>query len=244
MAGRPRKNTVEVKENKDVESVKTTKKETKDSTDSLKIENDELKSQIAELRKQLEDMLMLQQDMMKQNQEKENSEPIEVNEVDEEYVEISPMKPIKVVSLFNGGVNLSTGGDSSSAKYFRFDKFGATKVLTYQDLQDVITNNRSFIEDGYVYICDKNVVRNNYLEDFYKRFLTVDTINNILTFSDDKIREMVSNTTTAIQETIISILVDKINRGEYVNRNKVAIVGESVKDPCDIFNLALQMSAK
>lgn len=243
MAGRPRKNTVEVKESKDVESVKTTNKETKDSTDSLKIENDELKSQIAELRKQLEDMMAFQQDMINQNKE-EDSEPIEFDETEESYVEISPMKPIKVISLFNGGVNLSTGGDTSSAKYFRFDKFGATKVLTYQDLQDVITNNRSFIEDGYVYICDKNVVRNNYLEDFYKRFLTVDVINNILTFSDDKIREMVSNTTVAIQETIISILVDRINRGEYVNRNKVAIVGESVKDPCDIFNLALQMSAK
>lgn len=241
MAGRPRKNTVEVKEKKDVESVKVTKEETKDSTDSLKAENDELKSQLAELKRQFEEMMNLQAEVEKQNQETKETteEPSE-----DEYVEISPMKPIKVISLFNGGVNLSTGGDSSSAKYFRFDKFGATKVLTYQDLQDVITNNRSFIEDGYVYICDKNVVRNNYLEDFYKRFLTVDMINNILTFSDDKIKEMVSNTTTAIQETIISILVDRINRGEYVNRNKVAIVGESVKDPCDIFNLALQISTK
>ena len=51
---------------------------------------------------------------------------------------------------------------------------------------------------------------------------------------------MVSNTTETIQETIISLIVKKINNNEYVDMNKVDAIGKSCKTPCDISALALQ----
>ena len=51
---------------------------------------------------------------------------------------------------------------------------------------------------------------------------------------------MVSNTTETIQETIISLIVKKINNNEYVDMNKVDAIGKSCKNPCDISTLALQ----
>ena len=161
------------------------------------------------------------------------------NTDEDDFVDINPLKPIKVISLSDGGVNLKTSNDGS-AKKFRLDKFGHTATITYSDLQDVIATCRPFIEDGTVYICDKDVVRNNYLQEHYKHFLSVSTISNILSFPLDQIVEMVTNTTSAIQETIISLLVKKINNNEYVDMNKVDAIGKACTPKCDITALALQ----
>ena len=121
----------------------------------------------------------------------------------------------------------------------RFTKFGQPRFIPYGDLQDMISTDRSFIEDGVVYICDPDVIRNNYLEDAYSKFLTKETIENILSFNINQIKDMVSSTTQSIQETIIDLLVQKINRNEQVDMNKLTAIGQCVNQPCDIMQLAL-----
>lgn len=200
--------------------------------ESLKKENAELKSQLQSILDKLSSLETQKEDTIS------NTKTDIADEV-ENYKEINPLKPIKVVSLTDGGVSLKTNA-SGSGKIFRFDKFGHSLSITYSDLQDIIATDRSFIENGYVYICDEDVIRNNYLDDYYNKFLTVDNITNILSFSKNDIVDMVSNTTEAIQETIISLIVRKINNNEYVDMNKVDAIGKSCKTPCDISTLALR----
>lgn len=229
MAGRPRTTTKETtpKEN-DVEL---------SSENILKIElleeeNKMLKSQVNEILNLLKDL----------NEKKSEPQVNVANDFEEEehtFVDISPLKPIKVISLSDGGVNLKTTNDGN-AKVFRFDKFGHVATITYADLQDCIATCRPFIEDGTVYICDKDVVRNNYLDEYYKHFLTVDTINNILSFPQSKIVDMVKNTTPTIQDTLIDLMVKKINNNENVDMNKIDAIGKACAVPCDITALALQ----
>lgn len=229
MAGRPRTTTKETtpKEN-DVEL---------SSENILKIElleeeNKMLKSQVSEILNLLKDL----------NEKKSEPQVNVANDFEEEehtFVDISPLKPIKVISLSDGGVNLKTTNDGN-AKVFRFDKFGHVATITYADLQDCIATCRPFIEDGTVYICDKDVVRNNYLDEYYKHFLTVDTINNILSFPQSKIVDMVKNTTPTIQDTLIDLMVKKINNNENVDMNKIDAIGKACAVPCDITALALQ----
>lgn len=231
MAGRPKK---AVEETTTVNIKGTVVADNSAEMEYLKKENTELKSQLQMILEKLSNM-------------EETKNVSEDNEADNEdmelYKDISPLKPIKVISLTDGGVSLRTN-TSGTAKTFRFDKFGHTTSITYSDLQDVIATNRTFIEDGSVYICDADVVRNNYLEEFYDKFLTVDKITNILTFNKTDIADMVSNTTESIQETIISLIVKKINNNEYVDMNKVDVIGKSCKNPCDITALALQKRNK
>lgn len=165
------------------------------------------------------------------------SDTVNINDAPE-YVEISPSKPIKVISLSTGGVSLRTSADGRGITG-RFTKFGQPRFIPYGDLQDMISTDRSFIEDGVVYICNPDVIRNNYLEDAYSKFLTKETIENILSFNIDQIKDMVSNTTQSIQETIIDLLVQKINRNEQVDMNKLTAIGQCVNQPCDIMQLAL-----
>lgn len=240
MAGRPKKVVTENTTVKKEVETSTENKTVDNSTemDLLKKENDELKIQLKTILEKLSTL---------ENKEKstvfENDNAFEHENNIETYKEINPLKTIKVVSLSDGGVSLKTTANGSG-KSFRFDKFGHSISITYADLQDVIAVNRSFIEDGVVYICDADVVKNNYLDEFYTRFLTVEKISNILSFNKSDIVDMVTNTTEAIQETIISLIVKKINNNEYVDMNKVEAIGKSCKIPCDIPALALQKRIK
>ena len=234
MAGRPKK-TVE-------KTVATNEKEIMTADNSAEMES--LKKENAELKSQLQMILEKLSNIEETKTVSENKEEKEAeNEDNELYKDISPLKPIKVVSLTDGGISLRTN-TSGTAKTFRFDKFGHATTITYSDLQDIIATNRTFIEDGSVYICDADVVKNNYLESFYDKFLTVEAITNILTFNKSDIADMVSNTTESIQETIISLIVKKINNNEYVDMNKVDAIGKACKNPCDIPGLALQKRNK
>lgn len=240
MAGRPKKVVTEntTVENKVETTTKTNTVDNSAEMDSLRKENEELKSQLQMI---LEKLSTIEE---KENTTVSENETVEDYEDDvETYKEINPLKPIKVVSLSDGGVSLRTN-TNGSGKSFRFDKFGHSISITYSDLQDVIAVNRTFIEDGTVYICDADVVKNNYLDEYYNRFLTVEKITNILSFSKSDIVDMVSNTTETIQETIISLIVKKINNNEYVDMNKVEAIGKSCKTPCDIPTLALQKRIK
>ena len=235
MAGRPRKTTTV---NSDTEAVVNENKE-KASDSSNPVELEKLKKENEDLKSQLQMIL----EKLSAKEENEKAEDNLIQSQDEiVYKEINPLKLINVVSLTDGGVSLRTA--PNGGKIFRFDKFGHSIPITYTDLQDVIATDRAFIEDGSVYICDEDVVKNNYLEDVYSRFLTVNMINNIFSFPTDKIIDMVTNTTETIQESIISIIVKKINNNEYVDMNKVDAIGKACKKPCDISALALQKRAK
>lgn len=224
MAGRPPKTTVD---KKDTEAVKIEETSVVDESDNLKKENELLKQQLQDI---LEKMKTRENDQDKVTKDKAT---------EDNFTEINPLKPIKVVSLSDGGVNLKTSNGGNS-KIFRLDKFGHSISITYADLQDVIATCRTFIEDGTVYICDESVVKNNYLDECYQQFLTIDKITNILSFSESQIEDMISNTTEAIQETVISLVVKKIVNNESVDMNKVNAIGKSCKTPCDIPSLALQ----
>lgn len=240
MAGRPKKTVVA---NNDINSAIDTPIQISDNEIELQGQDgssalEELKKENAALKAQLQEVL----DKISGKVENVSVYTEEPKAPDVIYKEINPMKLINVVSLSDGGVTLKTAPDGGIP--FRFDKFGHTVAITYNDLQNIISTDRSFIEDGTVYICDPDVVKNNYLEDVYSRFLTVDMINNIFTFPTEKIVDMVSNTTETIQESIISLIVKKINNNEYVDMNKVDAIGKACKTPCDISGLALQKRAK
>lgn len=230
MAGRPRKTIAEVPNEVMVS----------EQTNAVTNDFSKLQKENEELKKQLQMVL----NKLSQEEKTVTSDDKDIAATPEEntYKEINPLKLINVISLSDGGVSLRTA--PTGGKIFRFDKFGHTIPITYTDLQDVIATNRAFIEDGTVYICDKDVVKNNYLEDVYSKFLTVEMINNIFSFSTEKIVEMVSNTTETLQESIISFIVKKINNNEYVDMNKVDAIGKACKNPCDISALALQKRSR
>ena len=204
----------------------------KDTDFDVKKENEELKVQLANLMKMMEQVQANQTNITSENTISKVTELI-----NEELPDIDMNKRITITSLTTGGVNLRTTMDGT-ARIFRLDKLGQSIPVIYSDLLNCINLQRDFFEDGLVYINDHRVVSDNYLEESYKKFLDINKINNIMNFDIETIRSMVSNTTESIQETIILLISEKINKGEYVDMNKVDAIGKSCKNPIDIREVA------
>lgn len=186
--------------------------------ETLKKENEELKNQLAEMMNMIKDLQANKsepENVAIENKDTEKSENIE---------DVEMNARILVTSITTGGVNLKTSNDGS-ARHFRFEKLGQTIPIIYEHLINCINTDRWLFEDGLVYIGDSNVIREQCLEDAYKKFPTPDTIENILNFDINKIIEMISSTTPAIQETIIDLVVDKLNHGGSIDMNKVNAIG-------------------
>ncbi len=188
--------------------------------ETLKKENEELKDQIAKM------MDMIKELQTKKSESQENSVQNASADVPENVEDVEMNARILVTSITTGGVNLKTSNDGS-ARHFRFEKLGQTIPIIYEHLINCINTDRWLFEDGLVYISDSNVIREQCLEDAYKKFLTPDTIENIMNFDINKIIEMISSTTPAIQETIIDLVVDKLNHGGSIDMNKVNAIGNA-----------------
>lgn len=197
----------------------TTKPVDKDKEINLEKENAELKSQISAM-----------MDMIKDLQAKQNAG----NTV---TIQDELRRRVTITSITTGGVNLKTN-DTGMAKPFRLERFGQTIPIVYEDLMDCINTTRWIFEQGLVYINDEKAIQEQYLEEAYKKFLTPDKIKDIMTFDDADIKNMVSNSTREIQETIVQLVCDKINKGEAVNLNKVKVIGDSCTPPVKITEIA------
>ena len=194
-----------------------------------KEENDALKKQMEEMQKMLQQLMSQQSAPVTQSVQEEDSE--------QQKEEIPLTKRIKVTSITTGGVNLKTSYDSGARK-FRLEHLGQTKAIQYEYLIDCINTDRWLFEDGLVYINDPQVVEEQLLEEEYKKFLTPDKIQNILSFDTETIKQMVSNSTREIQETICSVVIDKINAGENIDLNKVYAIGNSCEPQVNLLELS------
>ena len=194
-----------------------------------KEENDALKKQMEEMQKMLQQLMSQQSAPVAQSVQEEDSE--------QQKEEIPLTKRIKVTSITTGGVNLKTSYDNGARK-FRLEHLGQTKAIQYEYLIDCINTDRWLFEDGLVYINDPQVVEEQLLEEEYKKFLTPDKIQNILSFDVETIKQMVSNSTREIQETICSVVIDKINAGESIDLNKVYAIGNSCEPQVNLLELS------
>lgn len=198
MAGRPKKQDAETLE---------TNVNFEQNIDLAK-ENEELKTKLDEMMKFIEEM----------KTKSSTSTMINPNDVD-----LSMTKRVTITSLSTGGVNLRTSVEGN-AKRFRLDGIGQTIPIIYEDLINCINSDRWIFEDGIVFINDKKAVEENYLEEAYRKFLDINTITNILDFDRSTISEMLNNTTDEIKQTICILITDKINKGEGVDMNKIAVI--------------------
>lgn len=184
--------------------------------------NNDLVKRNEELEKELEKMKEMLQKLITEKENKLNQE-IKQEEV-EVFPEIPMHKPIKVMSLYAGGLNLKKYNDDKTP--FRFNFFGETQPILYGDLVKIISHQRKFFEEGYCVVLDNDVIKVHYLEKFMKKILDKKTIDKLLEYDDEKIKDLYNGTTKQLKQTIVDLIVDKIVKKEYVDRNKVAVISE------------------
>jgi len=176
--------------------------------------NKELEKELARMKEQVQKLMAEKQTSIAEN-----------NKTEEDILPEIPMnKPIKVMSLYTGGLNLKRYEDDKTP--IRFNMYGETQPILYMDLLKIISHQRKFFEEGYCIVLDKNVIKAHYLEKHMSKILDKKTIDNLLDYDDEKIKDLFNGTTKQIKETIVDLIVDKIVKKEYVDRNKVALISE------------------
>ena len=178
--------------------------------------NEELERELEELKKKLETLMSEKVSAVEKNND--------IKDESEVFPEIPMNKPIKVMSLYTGGLNLKRYEDDKTP--IRFNMYGETQPILYMDLLKIISHQRKFFEEGYCIVLDKNVIKAHYLEKHMSKILDKKTIDNLLDYDDEKIEDLFNGTTKQIKETIVDLIVDKIVKKEYVDRNKVALISE------------------
>lgn len=160
---------------------------------------------------------------------KEKAQIMEQSITDDEYdndeIDISPQKYIKVISLTPGQLNLSTlpGG---KGKTISFEFFGQQKRILYSTLVDMMDTAPGFLERGNYYVADKKVIRKHGLDDVYSKLLTKEVIDNILSKSmtDEDTAILYKSANPTQQTTIIDLIVHKLMSGSDVDLNMVASI--------------------
>jgi len=197
--------------NKSVEKQEKVVSEPKETTEKKDDKYEFLLQQIAELKKELN----------KPNLEQTPN----IDEEIDEYIDIPLNKSIKVMSLYNGGLTLFTQNHTQGKK-FRFDQFGDVRTIQYTDLEACIAVQHRFFEEGYVRILNSDIVKIHGFDNAYKKILTKKQIDNILNYSDETLESMIKKTTDHIRRVIVSFIIDKFLNNEYVDMNKVNIIGK------------------
>lgn len=186
--------------------------------DPMQEENKQLKKEINDLK------AMFQQLMSTVQSQNEAKVVAPVIEEEDEYstIDIQPNQLIKVTSLFYGGMVLR----GSNNKRIPFEKFGVTLPVSYEDLNYICSNHRKLAEEGCFYIHDKNAIKALYLEDNYKNIVNKQTIESIITLSDQQITDIITNLTPALRFTVEDIVIQGIisNDRRYGDRNKIDLI--------------------
>jgi hypothetical protein len=127
-------------------------------------------------------------------------------------------KYIKVVSLFDGVLNLNSGANGSG-KLFTLNGVGKSWKILESELRDVVMNNRSFFEKGYCYIDDKNFVKEVDLDGVYDHILDAKGFLDIYNGDKSKVAiEMFNHASEEQKKNLIDIFVRKIIAGELPER--------------------------
>lgn len=196
-------------------------------------------SEIDELRKELRDSQKQQNEInakllemlagftaQKSNEEKPIQKKIQDAAIPKKnYTGLKQPRPdsmIRLQSLTKGELCLNVRGNVA----INFEKYGDIKPVLYSELVNIVNNNRSFAENGTFYIMDDSAVFYLGLARFYDHIMSWEDIENIETFSDDTLRQMLPKISDFQKDVLSLVLATKIFNNESVDMNKVDVISK------------------
>jgi len=152
-------------------------------------------------------------------------------------------RKVVVVSLINNQATLSTEKHGGGVKY-NFPQFGSSRRIKYDDLEKIVNTCKevatdthtkdSFFERGEFWIADSDVVEELGLSDYYNTILDKKKIDEIVELKNTTAVSLFEGANPEIKETIVRLMVDKINNGKVYDLNllhKIDVAfGKSVEE--------------
>lgn len=119
-------------------------------------------------------------------------------------------------SLSLSPLYLSTEGNGKGDIYV-FENFGDTQNIPLIDARELVRHNKSFIQNGLVYIKDENFIDKENLKKYYNKLIDANGIYNLLLCKRQEFGSRFSKISRAQQETVVGILFDKLKNKKKVD---------------------------
>ncbi|KAF6565445.1 hypothetical protein G9G63_09820 [Paenibacillus sp. EKM202P] len=151
----------------------------------------------------------------------------------EDKLDIDPREYIRVISLTNGGLNLTATNST-----IRFNDFGTSKLITFEDVRAIVDNHTKFAHEGAFLIQNEKAVKALYLEDVYQNFISREAIDNIISLDINEITDTLNSVSSTLRENIVERIVVGVasNDRKFQDRYKIDAIGKLVNQ--DLYELA------
>ena len=195
----------------------------KDATKVATQDNKEVAVDVTqELLKKLEEM---QNQLAQLKAENEAFKNHKVEDINEDEEEINGDTDIPVISQTVGKLVLSTDGNGMGTVY-RFDGFGEVHDIPFADLKDIVKNKPRFAKEGAFYISNAQAVKKLRLAKEYEHIVNNKLFEHILNEKSDVVISTYKNAPKLQQEQIVSMIEDKIDKGQDVDGNVLVKIGK------------------
>lgn len=195
----------------------------KDATKVVTQDNKEVAVDVTqELLKKLEEM---QNQLAQLKAENEAFKNHQIEDIDEDEEEINGDTDIPVISQTVGKLVLSTDGNGIGTVY-RFDSFGEVHDIPFADLKDIVKNKPRFAKEGAYYISNAQAVKKLRLTKEYENIVDNKIFEHILDEKSDVVISTYKNAPKLQQEQIVSMIEEKIDRGQDVDGNVLVKIGK------------------
>lgn len=182
-----------------------TRKTTTKTTEKIPVVDtriSELQAENAQMKEQLEQLMS-----MLKNQNGATSQTNEVQEDD----------GVMVISLVPHKLNLCT--EWGSGAIYTFNEMYEAQEIDWGDLKAIVRTNRDMVQKGRFYIADEKAVSKLRLKGLYGRLLSPDDLRGLFNQQPDKVIEMYNIAPDGQKESIVDMVVTRLESGEKVDAN-------------------------
>lgn len=227
MAGTTTRKASTSKKSETTAKAETSKAKSADATEDL-IKT--LMAQIEEQNKKMEEM---------QNQlNSANTTNITVDAVTDEAKLRG--RQFKIINLMHCILNVSTQPDGKG-RVFTFNKYGDSHRVRFDDLCDIVASYPYTVENGLIYIADKDMVNYLGLAESYEKIYDKPTVDKVTLLKTEEDVDMFVGMEENLQESTAVEIAKRINANENVDLNNV----NRIKVECgiDIVKIAEDLKA-
>lgn len=138
-------------------------------------------------------------------------------------------KKIKCINLMNNMLNVSTE-PNGMGRVFSFDKYGDTRLINFDLLTDIVASYPNTVENGFMFIANKDAVEELGLTEEYKKIYTKDMIDELVYLRRENDVDLFIGMNKDLQESTARRIAELLNANETMDLNYL----RKIKDETEI----------
>ena len=147
-------------------------------------------------------------------------------------------KKIKCINLMHSVVNISTEPDGLGRVY-TFEKYGDYKMIKFDDLSDIVSSYPYTMENGLIYISDREAVEELGLSEEYDKLYTKEIMDRVVYLREQSDVDIFVGMEKHMQESTAVEIAKLMNANERMDYNYLREIKD--KTGLDIEEIAKEL---